>query len=318
LVSGVAFLLAKTRLWVKFYGTFLGIAFIGVFFIATGNKYYALTGEWQFSPFSGWQMANNALCAYRFVRHPKPVPVRFRRLDSVTRSFFNSTDIARQTKKMSEITSFYMWAANSPLRIYLSGQFKKALPSESFSHWAAMGLLYSAYGSYLIRQYPREYVLHYLVPNGLSYFAPPVEFLGSYSSGSDKIEEVAKTWFNYRSDKVWTRTGDFNISILNAYPVLAGAMNVIFPICTISFMLLQGYKKARNVAKGLYFFSSFWLLNFAFSVTASPVVLRYELSALFLLVPFSCLAIAFIIKEAWVSRPVPTKIFSAAQAIDAS
>ncbi|EKE05370.1 MAG: hypothetical protein ACD_19C00332G0001, partial [uncultured bacterium] len=58
------------------------------------------------------------------------------------------------------------------------------------------------YGKFLIQKYPSAYIKFYLVPNMLKYYAPPVEFLNTYSTGVDSVQLIAKVWFDYSSNKL--------------------------------------------------------------------------------------------------------------------
>jgi hypothetical protein len=191
-----------------------------------------------------------------------------------------------------------MWDPRSPLQIFMQDQFKKDSAAGTIKRWATMAPLYAEYGSYLIRQYPEEFIKYYLYPNGLKYYAPPVEFLEQYSTGVDTVQKIAQIWFGYKSNKIKTYLKDFKVSTLDFYPILVGIMNVVFLLSTVSFIFLQGYKQYPLLMKALLLIACFWLLNFGFSVFASPIALRFQLFPLFVTLSFSFLFIEFIVLEA--------------------
>ena len=88
-IAGVAFGLSKLSIPKKIFGSGLGLLLISWFVVLSMFQYKKLTGYWQFSPFSGWQLANNALYIYREVNSPdrKAVPMEFRALDNMVCNF---------------------------------------------------------------------------------------------------------------------------------------------------------------------------------------------------------------------------------------
>jgi hypothetical protein len=77
LIALFAFRLSKLPLRKKITGLGLGLLLCGWFIGITMFQYKKLTGYWQFSPFSGWLLANNALYAYREVNPADPCPRNF-------------------------------------------------------------------------------------------------------------------------------------------------------------------------------------------------------------------------------------------------
>lgn len=300
MVTVLAFLLSKQRLWIKLAGFTFGITLIGLFILHSGNKYKALTGSWQFSPFSGWQLANNAMYAYRYVDSAdrKIVPKKFQGIDKMVTKYFDTTkDIKKYPFERIKAGTAYMWISHMPLQKYMSNKFKNDTTATELKKWASMGPLYAEYGSYLIRRYPLYFLKHYFLPNTLKYYAPPVEFLEQYSTGKDSVNGIAQVWFGYKSRKISNRTGTFKVEILNFLPILAGSLNVVFLFGLIGYLLLNGYKK-RYDRKGLVLITTLWCINFGFSVFASPIALRFQLFPIITSITFACLFIEYITQMA--------------------
>src|SRR5258708_7414397 len=224
LIAIIAFLSSKQRILLKMAGTALALALIGCFVWFTSYKYDQLTGIRQFSPFTGWQMANNALYAYRYIdsRDRKPVPARFTQLDKMVRTYF---DTSRDTKKYpweaQRAGTVYMWDLRSPLQIYMNKQFAKDSTASTLKKWASFGPLYAGYGNYLIRQYPITFLQYYIWTNAMKYYAPPVEFLEEYSTGKDSVKTIAQVCFNYKSHKLTILFKSFKASALDFFLTMA-------------------------------------------------------------------------------------------------
>lgn len=301
LITCLSFILSKQRVFVKLAGTGLGIFLIGCFMANTSSRYFELTGIHQFSPFSGWQIANNALYAYRYIdsSEVKPAPTRFRQLDMTVRAYFDTTrDLKKHPEETLLANTMYMWDSRSPLVHYMQDRFKKDSGSETLKNWATMGPLYADYGSYLIRKYPSTFIKYYLWPNALKYYAPPIEFLSLYNTGRDTVYPIAQMWFGYKTTKLKSRVQDFNVRMLNFYPILTGVLNVVFICSILAFIFLQGYKQHPRLWKGLLLVGGFWLVNFGFSVFASPIALRFQLFPIVIYISYASLLIEFLIISA--------------------
>lgn len=301
LIAGVAFLLSRNRYMLKIAGLGLCILLIGSFILYNTNKYNELAGIKQFTPFTGWQMANNAMYAYKFVPKVKrkPTPARFQKIDKMVCDYFDSTRNNRMHPEEELVAStIYMWTPSAPLRMYMHQQFKKDSTAPEMKRWASVAPLYKDYGTFLITTYPAEFFKYYLFPNALKYYAPPVEFLESYSTGVDSVPPIAQQWFAYKSNKLTTIFKDLKVNILNFYPILVGTMNVIFFLGMLSFLVLEGYKQHKLMSKGLLLVVCMWLVNFGFSVFASPIALRFQLFPIIVMTSFAFLFMGFIISEA--------------------
>jgi hypothetical protein len=75
-------------------------------------------------------------------------------------------------------------------------------------------------------------------------------------------------------------------------------MNVIFFLGLISFFILQGYKQYPQMGKGIFLVVCLWLVNFGFSVFASPIALRFQLFPILVMTSFAFLFMEYVIKEA--------------------
>jgi len=303
IIASVAYLLSHQPIRRKILGITASLVTIIAFIFYTSYQYYHDTGIRQFTPFSGWQIANNAMYAYRYVDavDRKPVPQRYRGIDDVVRHYFDtSRNISTHPVEMIEASTMYMWDARSPLNSYMDSLFKHRKDSGNhFFRWASMAPLYSGYGSYLVRQYPITYLKHYLIPNAIKYYAPPSEFLDSYNMGLDTVMPLAQSWFDYKTRKVRTAFKSLNVTSIEFMPILAGTMNIIFLLGLIGFCVLQKIN-GKSLLNGVLLLAFlFWLCNFGFSVFASPIALRYQLFAIMVISSFGLLLMDYIYKLAF-------------------
>jgi hypothetical protein len=294
LIAVLAFGLSNMPIRKKITGIAAGALLCGLFVLYTSNRYKSLTGIWQYSPFSGWQMTNNAMYAYRYVDSAKrkPVPARFKVLDNMIREYFDSTrDVKKYPQEEWMASTVYMWDPRSSLYKYRNLQYTNDSTSSELKRWASIGPFYADYGAYIIKQYPLYYARYFLWPNATKYYAPPVEFLETYNSGKDSVISIAKTWFGYKSKKVTTRVKDLNISTLNFYPILTGVMNVVLLCSLACFIMLNGFRNNSPIRKGLLLGTSIWLINAGFTIFASSAALRFQAFPIMLVCTFALLLI---------------------------
>jgi hypothetical protein len=283
----------------KFLGIGLASIVILLFVINTGNLYQKLTGTWQYSPFAGWQLANNAMYTYRYVDSSdrKPVPTRFQKLDNMICAYFDSTrDTNRFPAEKAIASTFYMWTPSMPLCKYRDGVFKGDTVSSELKDWASMGPLYKDYGLYIISHYPSYFVKHFLWPNTQKYYSPPLEFLENYNSGKNRVTKDAQTWFQYKSRELRTRTRSKKIGILIFYPILSGITNVVMLLALISFIFLGGFRQYSRLRKGVLLGATMWLANAGFTILASSPALRFQAFPIFLSTVFMSLLIDWLVK----------------------
>ncbi|NIG56466.1 hypothetical protein [Chitinophaga sp. Cy-1792] len=300
-IALLGFFLARKRFRLKMAGLGLAVLLIGLFIQFNESKYYELTKIRQFTPFSGWQMANNAMYTYRYIdsAHRKPVPARFKTLDSMITTYFDSTrDVRKFPAEALVASTVYMWSPGTPLHVYMNNQFKKDSTAGDLKRWASMGPLFKDYGSFIIRTYPMAFAEHYIWPNFLKYYTPPVEFLEKYNMGIDSVQEIAKVWFNYKDRKVKVRLKTYDAKVLDIYPTLVGVMSVLFLFGCI-FMLVLGAHKEVVLRKALLLAFALWSVNLAFSLFASPIALRFQLFPILVSGAFTILVLGYIVGAAF-------------------
>ncbi len=259
-----------------------------------------------FSPFGGWQMGSNGLFMYAHVPPQRSnIPKQFVKLHNFTIQHMDSLNKLKQ-RPDGELGIYYLWDEKAPLKLYLADKYKKDSTTPYLKRWASVSPLYGQYGTWLIKQHPGAFLKYYIWPNFLNYYSPPTEFLGIYNMGSDTVDPGAVSWFGYKSNKVHHFSKDKNIILTAIFPLLLAMINVIFFFGFIGFVILGGFSKVSPYyRKVLWIMLVIWLGNLAFSVLASPIVLRYQAFPFIFTLTFAVLLLGFVIQESrQESKPV--------------
>jgi hypothetical protein len=297
-IALVAFGLSNMSIARKVLGFGLSMVLCVSFVITTQHHYKSLIGISQYSPFSGWQLANNAIYAYRFVppSERRAVPAKFKDLDEMIRAYIDSTrDVKNHKQEAVEASSVYMWwESGSPLFAYQRFLYKNDSITPTFQRWAAMAPFLREYGGYTIRNYPLYYLKHFAWPNSHKYYAPPVEFLNHYNSGADSVIDIAEKWFRYNSLKVHTRMSSKEVWILNFYPILSGIANAVMLSCLICYLILKGWREKKIFNRGILLAGIFWIINAGFTIFASSAALRFQSFPVLLTTTFCLLLVNWI------------------------
>jgi hypothetical protein len=292
-IAGAAFWLSKLPLQKKAAGLAFALLLLGWFVGLSMVQYKKLTGHYQFSPFSGWQLANNAMYAYRKVDSAdrKPVPPQFRELDDMIRKLYDRyPDL-----EIGEASTFYMWAPWLPLMRYRDSMFKKDPSATQLKKWASMGPFYSSYGWCIIKKYPGHFLQHFVLPNSLKYFLPPVEYLGYYNWSHPTVPETAAKWFGYKNNQVSTRMKSSKVYVLLPFQYFVGITNLIMVLMLISYLLLKGWQYKPLLYKSVCLAGFVWLANAGFTIFASSPALRFQAFPALISVIFSVLLIDWMI-----------------------
>jgi hypothetical protein len=299
LISTVAFWLSTSSIKNKIIGVLASVLLCGSFICLTSYQYKKLTGYWQFSPFSGWLMTNNAMYAYRYVKRNDrmPVPKKLQVLDNMIREYFDSTrDTKRFPAENLQASTVYMWTPTMSLIKYRNILFKNDTAATEFKKWASMGPFYKEYGIHIITRYPWHFLRYFIWPNAKKYYAPPVEFLDTYNSGKNYVKPEAQKWFDYKNEKVKTRMKNNAVWILNYYPILSGIVNVLLLCFLLYYLILKGWTFNTPFIKCMLIGSSFWLINAVFTITVSSAALRFQSFPMFLTVTLVLLLIDWMVQ----------------------
>lgn len=288
-LSAIVIFLSPQTWKAKLLGALITFSLITVFYLYNISEYRRVTRTKIFCPFIGWQFANNALYAYRYIDSAdrKKVPAKLQGLDNMVRNYFDtSRNVKTHPMEGLEASTAYMWTRSAPLQQYMVHHYPfdttiADLDVRQLKSWAKAAPILGEYGSWLIRHYPLSFARHYLWINLHKYFTPPTEYLSLYNKGLPYIEPIEQSWFDLKSNKVNTRSRDIHAGSLDFYPIFCAMINALFLYLLCTYFLLK--KKKRATLSGLLILTAtFWLTNFAFSVFASPISLRFQVFPLFI------------------------------------
>jgi hypothetical protein len=228
------------------------------------------------------------------------VPVKFQEVDALVRAYFDSSrNISTHPMEMEDASIVYMWTPTSPLQLYMLKEYRldeliKDSSLRKYQRWASAGPLLGDYGSWLIRQYPLDFIHNYLWPNMIKYYTPPTEFLGVYNMGLDTIRPIAQTWFGFKSNKVTTKFHDPRVDSLEFYPFLSAFVNGLFICCMVGFSFMIGFKQRTDLSRLVILAGTLWLVNLTFSVIASPIALRFQVFVILTFLSISLILLEYL------------------------
>ena len=283
-ISMLAILLSRWNVRLKVAAIVWQFALIGCFVAYTQAQMKNRTGVRQFSPFGGWQLANNALYMYGEVWQERqdPPPPRFFQVDSIVRLYFAHTPVRDQVLSYVywSTGSTYMGKPGTPLLRYM---YWKEGPDTSFQDlkkWGSMGSYFGEYGSWLIHHYPLDYAHYFMFPNFCRYLVPPTEIFSApspYYLRDDELGQPAIQWFGLKSLAARPAYIEWRTELFSLAPVLMGLIQLGFLAGLIGFILFKGFRKVDRVNVFiLVIITCCWICDLGFSVTASPIVLRYR------------------------------------------
>jgi len=277
----------------KVTGVLLGISLMLPFYFYTIKKTKEITGTAEFSVFGGWQIANNALYMYGHINvDSSNIPAETKMLDKLAKSFF--AKFHPSTEELSSLPGTYFikvpYAILKPYMAFNKQQMED--PIESFRAWGQVSPIYKKYGSYLITHYPVPFIQYYLWLNTKNYFLPHLEKFDIYNLGINTVPTNVQDWFDLITPEVYSISNILPRYVFYIYPLLFMMLNLYF-FCLLAWIIIRKKKVkiSSHLKTSLLFTSVFLFINFCFSVFATPVVLRYQITPLIFLLTY-CLLIS--------------------------
>lgn len=296
LVTVLAFALSQQRAWKIILGVSLGIALIIPFILFTREAAYKLTGARQFSLFTGWQLANNALYMYGHIQvdNSKLSTLEARELDTLAKHFYSQVNLSEFDTYLNIYgANFFIRQPEAPLKRYMRHHYRPHSEQELIADWGKSSVAFESFGKYLISHYPFAFARHFMLRNTKNYFIPPLEKLEVYNLGQDEVDPLAAQWFDYKTTKVSAISKEFQNSILYIFPVAFALLNFY---CIGGIVLLFVQKKIPSLepplAKNMLLSGFFLILNMLFCITTTIIVLRYEFFPMII-----CLALSLAILD---------------------
>jgi len=249
------------------------------FIIHTRTAAYKMTGTKQFSLFTGWQLANNALYIFEYADSSVGLSPKGQELDKMVRNFYTyMADSTFHQYLDYYVGNYFIREPLSPLKSYMNNHYKITDGKSVIVAWGKVSADFSEYGSYIIKHNPSAYIHEFVLPNAKKYLRPPLEKLEIYNLGEDKVEPIAKSWFKYKTRNVYAVSKEIQGSILCIFPFMFLGLNIYYLATIISFWWKNRYKNVgTNISSTVLLLFSFMLLNFLFSIFVTVIVIRYEI-----------------------------------------
>ena len=291
----IALVLAPGLSWIKKgIALSIGILLLIPFIVHTQKETYKMTGKKQFSLFTGWQLANNALYAYEYMDSAKILPIDCQELEKSCMIFFHRIP----TEKLHDIMwsdegNFFIRAYYGPLKQYFTRHYKISDDYDVIVAWGKASIVFETYGIFLIKNNFRAFVWAFILPNAKNYFIPTLEKLSVYNLGSNKFDPVAEEWFHFKNPSIKISRSPIQGIILYFFPIIFCALNIYTIIQSAIYIISKKYlKQTRSYRNAILLFLLFLSLNFIFLTTASIIVFRYQLFPMII-----CLVLAMFLSE---------------------
>ncbi len=279
-VGAIAFLISVQPRWLRIGGVVLPFLFLAPFIFFTRKASYKLTGTRQYSLFTGWQLANNALYIYDQIEvDSTDLPTtQTKILNTYALQFFRrvNSDSYRDALE-NYVGNFFIRQPESPLKQYSGSHYIFKDERSNIVNWARASIVFEQFGKTLILQHPIAYVEYFVLPNIKHYFIPPLSHIGLYNYGTNEIYPIAAKWFHYPNNKIRVASYTFQGHLLEFYIGLFLLVNVYYAWNILRFTFRRGFSGLRTPESAVQLLLlSFLGANFVFSVASTVNILRYQ------------------------------------------
>jgi hypothetical protein len=292
LVALIPILLSKYRVWQKIVAILLPMVLIASFVGYVRQRSYEHAGVREFSVFSGWQMMNNSMYMLQYRKLDSAgVPQRFAELHKLVYSY---CDVLRKSERKKDVAngSVFMWDNVGPQKVMLGRYMATHTGKDVYTGWATLAPMFRSYGEYTVKKYPWDFFRYYLLDNAKLYLLPEPEVLNAYNRpylGSD-LNMVSTFFTDGKTEKARSKYDEWQSTLMALFPSLIVICHLLFLEETVRYLLKKGIRKSgRKFNIALLLCWAFIIINFAFSVLAAPIVLRYQVLLIVLLLGYTLL-----------------------------
>jgi len=285
LIAALVFILSRQKVWIKITGALAALVLIVPFVIYSSNEAEKLTGIKQFSMFTGWQLANNALYMYDKIHvDTAQLPTAAtRELDRYSKEFYRNFSADFLDSISWYPGNYFICKPESPLFHFLAFRDKESPYDLTHTHsgvvaWSKVSPVFGQYGAYLIQKHPFSFARYFMLPNVMYYFLPPLEKFNLYNQGSDEVGPIIQNWFGYEDPHLTIASEDLQTSLLFMFPPLFLVINLYFLGCLAWFLVKKNYRQTGAVFnRTIWISAAFLSANFLFSIFATINVFRYQI-----------------------------------------
>lgn len=292
LIGIIAFLLSQQRPWIRLAGSLAGPLLILPFILHTRTVAKEMTGTAQFSFFTGWQLANNALYMYGYI-HPDSnlfTSPAAREMNRLSTGFYQHVRPDFDQFLVDYPANYFIQSPTAPLKIYMARHYKRTDLYGGVISWGRASADFEPFGATLIRHYPLAFFSHFLLPNARNFLLPDLEKLKLYNTGRTEVERIAQDWFDYKTTDISVVSQNFQGELLYLYPYSFLFINIYLLAALAWFVVQKKYAGSSSNVKGLLLLSTaFVLANACFCILTTVIVFRYEFFPMIVSVSFSLL-----------------------------
>lgn len=258
-------------------GSLTCILLVWGFYSNITHKMVQATGTNVLSGFSGWQLASNAMKAYKALDE-KGIDTDDKELLELDKNVIRYIDSTKNSDPayIHSFTTDFMWSSASP---FVKAQNTYAIRTRQgqFVSWTKISLVLQKYGQTIIKKYPVAFLNYYFMPNMFNFFSPELELLAKYTAPEIKL--WGKITNAYKTPEVTTNEHTalplyFNTPFRILYTVVSILFIVFF--LRLIFMLYQ-WDISREARNALCFTGIYFFCKLGFEVLAAPVTFRYVL-----------------------------------------
>ncbi|WP_143307064.1 hypothetical protein [Chitinophaga vietnamensis] len=296
-ITALAFIISRRSLTLKVIGIGLPLILIYSFINYTEYKSQEITGTKQFSVFSGWQIANNAMYMYPHIQvNDKDLPIETQQLARQTKQFFDT--LGFETINVTPAKgAYFIKHSNAPLKQALYAYWSTDTLASDVKAWGKVSPMFSKFGTALIKKHPIAFLRYYLLPNAANYLVPPLEKMEVYNLGKDVVSPIAAQWFGYSSLQIRFLSSSLQGSLLILESPLFMLLQLML-IAALLWLFFSGQLKRTSTSfrSGLLLIGILLLTNCLFSILASPIVFRYQIFPMILFLTFGLLLVDYAIQ----------------------
>ena len=279
-ITAIALLFSTHRKYIKAIGIALPVLLIFIFVQRTKDAAEELTGTRAFSLFTGWQLANNALYIYKHVdikTEDLPSPAA-KELDTISKNFYKRVPADFEDQLSGYVGNFFIRQPEAPLKTYIMRHYRDTTKLGSVINWAQASADFDEFGSYIMKKNPVAYARYFMLMNAKNYFMPPLEKLEVYNLGQKKVASIAAKWFHYPSNDITSVSPTAQGFILMGFPFFCLVLHAALLFLMLYYLFTKKYRsQSKEFNRTLIILTLFHAANFAFSLAATIIVMRYQI-----------------------------------------
>jgi len=279
-VAIIAFLISNRGYWYKLVGCLMAPILILPFILHTQAVAKQMTGTSQYSLFTGWQLANNALYMYEHIEvdSNKLSTKGLKEINNLSGKFYSGYRNRNFDAFLYDNEgNFFIQYPRSPLKQYLLTHYGSNDEYNTILNWGKVSVLYKEYGEWLILNHPISFFRYFILLNLKNYFAPHLEKLRIYNLGAEDIDPIAQNWFQYNSYTITSIAPTLQGKLLSPFPFLFMFLNFYCIGGIVWLLYAKSFPAIPKSEKKIFLLAiSIISLNALFCIFTTIIVMRYE------------------------------------------